>query len=371
MALRLLPLDETTRPAFERLLEHVWELDLSPVLMREVIRWRFHDRPPNGSTWLALDDDRCVAAIDSFVRTYLLEGRPIRVRETCDWFCMPEYRVLGLGLQIMRRMMACPEPILSVGGTEATLSILPRLGWKPLPEVQKYVLPARARGLAGSMLRRKWPAHEALARAIPGFVPLRPLRPVPAPPGGTARVSEWRPGTATPLPLPDPQGCVQILEPADGEWIARAPPEFVRPFGLLFFLSERPVGFSLAQLEPVASGLDGSILHLQIAHDAQPVTDWIVAETARRLIMRGAGIVRCGASSPEKAAALERAGFVARKPEPGYWWSRAGIPPPVRIDVGYLRANDGMPFDALRGRRLGTAGRNPVLSGSVAAGARR
>ncbi|MBW8268687.1 hypothetical protein [Caldovatus aquaticus] len=361
MELRLAQLDGTNRAAFESLLPDTWDQELEPGFARTLIRWRFHERPPGNAAWLAFDGERCVAMLDSFLRPYLLDGRRILVRETCDWFCLPQYRPLGLGLRLMREIMAGPEPSLSIGGTEATLAMLPRLRWTPLPEVQKYVLPVRVRSLAGSLLRRKWPEREALARAIPGFLPLRPLHRAPPPPG-VARVSEWRPGTPAPLPLPQRGGLVQLLEQADLDWIARTPPDFARPLGLAFLLDGRPVGFSLSQLEPVASGFDGTIVHLQIAHDAQPVADWIVAETAHRLAARGAGIIRCGASGPEKVAALRRAGFVARQGLPSYWWPGTGAPAPAALDAGYLRANDAMPFFSLRGRRLGGRGRPPARS---------
>jgi hypothetical protein len=352
MALRLAQLDETNRPAFEALLAHAWRQNWGPELARDLIRWRYYDRPSGGGTWLICNGDQCVAMLDSFVRPYLLDGRRIMVREGGDWFCLPKYRPLGLGIRLMRETMASPEPKLSIGGSNATLAILPRLRWKRLPDVYKFVLPIKVRCVAGALLRGRWPAGEFYARAIPGFIPLRHPRPTAPPATGVCRVAEWLPGTPAVLPAPRGQGLVQLLGQADLDWIARAPHDVAQALGLTFFLDEEPVGFSLSKLEPAITGFDSCIVHLQIACADQSVADWIVAETASRLAARGAGMIRCLASSPEKVMALRRAGFLPRKSLPSYWWPKTGAPPPSHIDAGYLRGDDAMNFPALHGRHM-------------------
>jgi hypothetical protein len=366
MALRLTQLNETNRPAFEMLLAHSWRQNWGPELADALVRWRYYERPSGGGTWLALNDGQCVAMLDSFVRPYLLDGRRVLVREGGDWYCLPKYRPLGLGIRLLREMLACPEPILSIGGSATTVEILPRLHWARLPDVQKFVLPIKARGLAGTLLRSRWPAGEAYANAIPGFIPLRPPRRAP-PPCGVGHVAEWRPATPAGLPVPRHDGLVQLLEQPHLEWMARIPRDVAKMLGLSFFLDDRPVGFSLSQVEPAMTGFDGCIVHLQIAHPAQEVADWIVAETASHLAARGVGIIRSLASSPEKVTALRKAGFVGRGPLPAYWWPKNGAPPPSEIDAGYLRADDAMPFPALHGRHLGAmADANGRMAGRAA-----
>jgi hypothetical protein len=358
MALRLTQLNETNRPAFETLLAHSWQQNWGPELARALVRWRYYDRPCGGGTWLAVNDGQCVAMLDSFVRPYLLDGRRVSVREGGDWYCLPKYRPLGLGIRLLREMLACPEPVLSIGGSATTVEILPRLRWTRLPDVQKFVLPIKARGLAGNLIRGRWPAGEVYARAIPGFIPLRPPRRAPAPSSGKGRVAEWGPAARAGLPLPQHEGLVQLLEQGHLEWMARMPSDVAQLLGLSFFLDDTPVGFSLSQIEPAMTGLDGCIVHLQISDPAQSVADWIVAETASRLAARGVGMVRTLASSPEKVSALRKAGFVGRGPLAAYWWPKPGAPAPTQIDAGYLRADDAMPFSALHGRHIG-AGRGP------------
>ncbi|MXP63093.1 hypothetical protein E0493_06960 [Roseomonas sp. M0104] len=355
MAISVARLDESTRPGLERLLVQAWEANWGGDLGRALVRWRYDEKPRGGDTWLAFDGAQCVALLDTFVRPYLLDGAPLRVRETCDWFCLPRYRPLGVGISLMRRAMACPEPLFLSGGSAATLALVPRLRWTRIPEVQKWVLPLRLRSLVGTIIRMRWPGNEQRVRAIPEVVPLR--RPARSPPPhGAAHVREWLPGNPPLLPRPQRPGLVQLLSTEDLAWFAAMPRDFAQPLGLAFLLDGETVGFSLSQLEPAASGYDACIVHLQLARDDQQLADWVVSETVAQLAGRGAGIVRCCASSEMKVAALRKAGFFARKPHPGHWWSKQGISPPAVIDTGYLRADDSLPFPALRERYLGARG---------------
>lgn len=344
MAISFRKLDEATRGPFEHLLTHFWTRRRSGDLQPALMHWRYYTRPSGGGTWLAFDGDQCVGVIDSFLRQYLLDGRPLVVRETCEWFCLASYRPRGIGTLLMRKMMAGAEPILSIGGTPASLAMLPRLRWTALEPVQEWVLHVKARNVAGGLLRRTWPAGEPLAKLVPPAIHIRRLPRAVSPSGALARVEDLYGEVPSALPSPGPKGLVQILGQADRDWLATMPPALARPFGLVFLLNDEPVGASFSQLEPRSFGFAGRIVHLQIVQTAaQDVFDWVVAETARRLVKAGAGLIGCWASTPEKATALSNAGFIMRTLEPSYWWSRHRIPAPSRLDAGYLRADDAVP----------------------------
>jgi hypothetical protein len=90
-------------------------------------------------------------------------------------------------------------------------------------------------------------------------------------------------------------------------------------------------------------------VHLRIASTEQPIADWVVSETARRLSQTGAGFIRCRASAPMTINALQKTGFTAIHSDPGFWWAKDRTLPPDSIDVGYLRGDDALPFGVARG----------------------
>src|SRR5215475_12556941 len=104
--IQIKPLDESYRPAFEELLRENWQQNWDDRVAREIVQWRYYDRPTNTITWLAMDDDRCVGMLDSMVRPYLLNSQRVMVRETADWYCKPEYRQKALGLTLLRQATA-------------------------------------------------------------------------------------------------------------------------------------------------------------------------------------------------------------------------------------------------------------------------
>jgi hypothetical protein len=348
MTATLAALDETTVPLVAALMPRVWSLDRDANFLRDVFEWRYLKRPFGHRTLLAIDGDRCIGLIDSCLRSYLLNGRRIVVREPADWFCLPEYRPFGIGLTLMRAMMRLAEPLLIIGGTEATRSILPRLGFQQIAVVPQMILPVTARGLGSYLLRRHQHSERAkYARAIPGFLPLRwPRRATP--PGPDAFVEQWASGRELPATVTREDGLVELVEPADLHWISAAPHALLRAIILLFRLGNEPVGISLSQLEPTISGLDGRIVHLQLTTPSAEVAEWVVRETARRLAAGAAGFIRCRASSRWLIAALRRAGFVAAGAEPAHWYSRDVALPRGPISVSFLRGDDAVPFEAAK-----------------------
>jgi hypothetical protein len=143
---------------------------------------------------------------------------------------------------------------------------------------------------------------------------------------------------------------VQLFEPQHWEWMVRMPPSLARPLGVAFYLDDTPVGFSLSQIEPTASGLDAKIVHLQCDMDA--AVGWVISETTRLLADHGVGFLRCCVSTPAKIYAIEQVGWFKTRDVPCHWLPGKGTVVPNSLDVGYLRGDDAMPFQALRGRQL-------------------
>lgn len=344
MAIRFMSLTDANTPAVRELVMSIWDQDPEAPSARALFAWRYRARP-RGETQLAFDGDRCVGIVDSLVRPYLYEGRVIPVRETCDWFCLPAYRPLGLGAVLMRRLMARPEPILSIGGSKSTLALLPRLKWRRVGDVNEYVLPRTARvltawGLRGLGLRT------ASARWVPSRLPFRNLKAVRSP-GPAARVELLAdPNDASP---PPPAGYVlaEILDEKDRAWLTSAPAGLRDLIALRFSIDSVPVGISLSRMEPYAGRRAGKILHLQTAACPPAVLEWILGETARHLVECGAEMLLCRASCPMIGHALRNLGFLCLQDATVYWWSHGSAPLNGPMHLTYLRADDALPFEDL------------------------
>lgn len=319
-----------------------WQQDWkgSDQFARELFVWRYEARPL-GETLLAFDDGRCVANLDSLLRPYLLSGVPVTVRETCDWFCLPGYRPLGIGIKLIRQMMTRPEPILVIGGNAPTRELLPRMKWSRLPEVSDYLLPVSWRVLGAMALRRFLPRGEMLARLIPSQLALRRPRQLPPPPSYTqVRAS---PGTEIPPPPPrDAYGLASLIDESCLEWLAHAPREIGNLVSLNFWVGDAPVGISVSRLVPLSEGLTAKILHLQCALHSPATIEWIVSETSRYLMNRGAGLITCRFSCPTIGAALHRVGFLCVRKLPAFWWSHGEIAPHGPMHLTMLRGDDAL-----------------------------
>lgn len=345
MAIRFTTLTEANAPAVRELLASFWNQDASSSFVRELFEWRYFARP-SGQTLLAFDGDRCVGIIDALFRRYLKDGRLVSVRETCDWFCLPNYRPLGIGAVLMRRLMAQPEPIISVGGSKATLALLPRLKWQYIGEVDEYVLPRTARMLVAWGLRGIGRGTGKAAQWVPSVLPFRSLRGVQSRTSGM-RVEPVPDANCVSFPRPDGGALSELLDESDRAWLAEAPSRLGELIGLQFSIDGEPVGVSLSRVEPYAPGRAGKILHLQVAMCPPATIDWMVAETAQRLVERGAEMLVCRASSQRIGRALRHLGFFRLQDRAAYWWPGTAGRVTGSIHLTYLRADDALPFDEL------------------------
>ena len=342
MSIAFLPLSEADPAQVRDLLVRAsWKRDWSEELAQSYLAWRYGERA-GGDTLVACDKGRCVGILDSFIRPYWIADRQQAVRETCDWFCLPEYRALGVGLHLMRRMMAKPEPIVVVGGTDTTQNLLPRLKWAPLPDVGNFILGVSARTVAGLVAHRRWPSAVKLARLVPDIRLARQLRHV-TPPSANSDVRVRVLGDAEEIPKIAPYAVAPALDAPSLDWLARAP-AVLGQFVLLSFVCDgEPVGISISRVRELPGfGQTSQIVHVHAARF--DVVDWMVGATVDDLIGRGVGAVTCRASCPATAAALTRLGFWRRKPAPAYWWPGDKPPLPGLLHLTQLQADDALQF---------------------------
>ena len=340
MSITVVPLNEADPVGVRELLVRSWRCDWSEELAADYLAWRYGARG-SGETLLACDGRRCVGILDSFIRPYWIAGRREIVRETCDWFCLPEYRVFGVGLHLMRRMMARPEPLLSIGGSEFTLDLLPRLKWTQLPSVDSFVLPVSTRAVAALVASRLSRRRVASVYGVPDIRLVRKL-PRQPPPAAKAEVRARTPGDQNEVPNGAPYALAPWLDTAVLDWLAHAP-ALLGEFVLLnFFCDGEHVGVSISRLEKRHWGCKARIVHLHATRF--DVIAWMVSETVHHLLERSAGAVLCSASCPTTGSALSKLGFVRGPPIPAYWWPSSKQPPAGLFHLTSLQADNALLF---------------------------
>jgi hypothetical protein len=333
-------LDASNRTAFLDLLREPWQQQ-SWTNREHIVDWRFFNRPDDGSmTWLAMDDKgACVGMLDSMLRPYLLNGQRVLVRETADWYTASHLRSRGLGLWLLMHMKNYPEPNFVLGGTDTNINILSKMrGWQRLPSAESFVLPLRLRGVAANWLRRKWRSKESWLRVVPNAIPLKRPKTIPPPMHVHARLLSRT--DAINLPLPQTPGLAQLFEQKQWDWLVQMPADVARPIAVEFTTKDGLVGFSLSQIERTPSGVDGRIMYLQAE---APDIGWLVSWTTEILADHGVGFIRACVSTPDKAAAMLKVGYLKTRDLACHWWPRAAAVP-AAVDVGYLSVDDSYPY---------------------------
>jgi hypothetical protein len=341
LSITFLSLSEVDPALVRELLVRVsWKRDWSEEFAESYLSWRYGARG-SGETLVVCDQGRCVGILDSFLRPYWIAGRQETVRETCDWFCLPEYRTLGVGLHLLRRMMAKPEPILVIGGSIYTQNLLPRLKWARLPDVGNFILHLSARTVAGLVAHNRWRRGIKLARVLPN-IPLAPRLPNLAPPSANSQVRVRVLGEAEEEPKIAPYIVAPALDSMVLDWFARAPAVLGQFLLLNFFCDGERVGMSISRLAELSScGCASQIIHLHAARFE--AIDWMVSATVHYLVERGAGVVSCRTSCPITGKALSALGF-RRRGLPAYWWPPDKLPPSGLLLLTALQGDDAFEF---------------------------
>jgi hypothetical protein len=339
MSISIIPLSEADPAGVLELLAAFWQRDWTETALEDYFAWRY-GRRGNGETLVACDGNRCVATLDSFLRRYSIGGRQQLVRETCDWFCLPQYQTLGVGLHLMRRMMATPEPILLLGGSEATLDLLPRLKWARLPNAERFLLVVSARNAVGRVGPRLGRYGVALARLIPDARVVRRLRRAP-PPTAAAHVQRRESGAGKEeLSSMAAYDFAPWLDASILDWLSSAPAVLGEFVVLDFFNDQKLVGVSVSRLQRSAFGCEAHIVHVQAERLA--LIDWIVSETTHQLVDRGAGAVACETSCPVTGRVLTALRFIRRRPVAAHWWHANQQSPAGLLNLTSLRADDAL-----------------------------
>lgn len=344
MSIAVVPLSEADPTGVRELVVRMsWRRAWSNETADDYIAWRFGARSA-GEALVACDRGRPVGFLDSFLREYRIGEDRQLVRETCDWFCHPDYRAFGVGLLLMRRMMAKPEPILVIGGTKHTQDLLPRLKWTRLTDVDNFVLGISARTLSGLVAYKRWKVGLALARWIPDIRLVRSSRYERAPTANCETRARQPGDREAATSIAPPHAVAPTLDAGVVDWLTRAPAVLGRFLVLDFYCDGAPVGVTISRLHARSEfGCISEIVHVHAARF--DTIEWMVGETVRHLVAQGAGAVTSRTSCQTAAAAMSALGFRRLRPIPTYWWPANKLPASGTYNLSRLTADEGLQFE--------------------------
>lgn len=341
----IVALNESTLPLAKKLIASRWGCEQDDPRFERFFVWRFLERG-RWNALLAIADGKGAGFLDSGVRIYRRGDQGISVREPSEWYVDPKYRRQGLGpgfgLALLKRMMAMPEPILSIGGSAITRDILPRLGWVPLSTVSQFALPLRLGSILNHLLKGR--NHFRLVRIAGGLTLPFALRHYSAPVTGLSYLV--RSLSDESRALSSTEGAIWALASTlndwELEWFGSAPPT-AGTFELLEFSDgQSRIGHVLVRLYTSGGLPRAYIMHIDTAAVALPVIRWIISQASAFCRERGAAVVHARTSSRTLMDALRQSGFLQRGTLPVYLWSTGDM----RIDgatrLDYLRGDDGL-----------------------------
>jgi hypothetical protein len=266
---------------------------------------------------------------------FLWNGRLVRALHAVDWAARPG--VAGAGIAVMKQVIGLADALLSVGGSEQTLRILPHIGFVRIGTAIGYVRPVRPLRLPRAAAGPLW--------RLPGRLSRRVLwkwsAPRTVPCGWTARVIGCDEMHLLASLLPDPAREGTSTARALGGMTFLARSEFQLRYALkcpiapqrLFAIEKDGVarGYVLVAMPP------GQARIADCWVDSSDPRDWRDSiQCALMQIVRQREVVEivAWASDPVLQAALTGCGFHARTSEPVQIRMRGtSVPPSLRVQM--------------------------------------
>jgi hypothetical protein len=325
-------------------IEHVlastpWKLNYDDETIDEYVKWRYCDLDAE-EVILAYDGRRPVAMIASHTRPYILNHKIVRLREASEWFCLPEYRHLAIGVRLMCCLMDEPEPLFVIGGNEQARAVLSALGWRRLADVSSYIVPLSTKWLVNKV--RRWLRLPFPSAGIGKFL----SAPWPHLPRRQGRKFRFRQVVlAEEVPVIRPPASAYELMPLvrehEVQWLRAAPKELGTFFCLVF-----PEGsgsdFSIGRLYSYAGLKYLKSIHIQTSTPSVEVYAGMLAETLRYAYEQAADAVEFRATCPLLRRALRQFGSIWAGSTPSYWWAKNAGLPGNSLHLTFLRGDDGI-----------------------------
>lgn len=151
------------RPAIVALLR---DLGLEPNAEPMHLRWKYWQeradcREPR--SYVVTDGSALLAHAALIPLSYQAEGRELRAAHLIDWAARPGEP--GTGAMLLRHAAACSDALIGIGGSDATIKILPVLGFKKCGAITGYVRTLRPLKLLAYAARPSWRLAPRVARS--------------------------------------------------------------------------------------------------------------------------------------------------------------------------------------------------------------
>jgi hypothetical protein len=311
MSIEYTKVETATRQAFYDALLTFWDQKWEGEFQHEFLAWRY-GRRTDGETLIAMSGSKCVGLLDTFVRPYRVGGQEVLVREPCDWYCQPNHR--GVGLRLMKFLIAQGDPLLGVAIAKGAIPIARRMNWTHLLDAHDFILPITARRVAGSILRRAKLGNGSIAKYLPRGIRLRPNavwtkhREVD---GDVADLApeEWPENDWASADDGGAYALAPVLTKSYVQWLTSGPPSLGKVFCLAFRIKGALVGLTICRIEASKLGRKARLIHLQSSAPNVTTLRWMIAENVNRAVQLDAESVHCRSSCPSTNAALASLGF--------------------------------------------------------------
>lgn len=322
----------STLPALRRFSEAVWERPHSEAYYE----WRYQTSRPFHRVWVALRDGECLATQSAFQRPWCIGSETTDVLEVFDWYAHPDLRNVGLGVRVMQALMKEPVPLMLVGGSSDTQTLLPRLKWTSVGTAQRFVLALGAKRTAEALARRGVPAQLAgiAANAAVRRPGLRP-RPRAVPRAGrVVAISRVGPELQTLYDGKVEYATYPRWTPEMLDWLLSGFAGAGLYLPLYFSVADRLVGWSLTRIYPTPLGCDAEILELFSPRQDADLYSWMLSETAARAAGHRPGLIAGQTTCEAAATGFRRNRFSPSDANPVRFWLDGREPPPGPMLVG-------------------------------------
>lgn len=142
------------------------DVGLRPTVEPRHLHWRYWQEREDwrGSRSYVLTDGRALLAHAALIPlSYDLQGRHLKVAHLVDWAARPGSP--GTGAMLLRHLAAGVDALIGIGGSDATLRILPVLGFEKCGSVRAYVRTLRPLKLLSETSRLSWRLLPRIARS--------------------------------------------------------------------------------------------------------------------------------------------------------------------------------------------------------------